>query len=814
MNIDSNYMSCFSMILFLSSFAFFINVGGGKYKKIPFVICIVICTVVFSLLSAGYLVANWFTGRGFDDSVFYHLRFGTEGAGIGEFIPLIVLFVCIQLVFIIAIIFYLRTIIKKSSKKWSIIYTAMGLFSVGAAVLCNPATINLTAWIFNSTSSTDFSLYFKTAQVPDTVKKPKNVIYFYLEGLERNYFNDALFPGLMPELKKIEQQSMSFTNIQQVAGTSWTMAGMVGSQCGLPLLTPFTNHEFFMKTFMPDVVCLGDILRAKDYHLEFMGGADTAFAGKGLFYQSHGFASVQGAKELLPGNPDASYVNSWGLYDDTLYTLILNRIRELKKSSKPWGMFSINIGTHQPEGYISRECQGIQYGDGSDKLLSAAQCTDYLLGKMYRMLKEEGILDDTVVIFASDHLAPVMVKPYNTLEKAERHNFMMLTGPGVAAGVNDRKGSSLDIASTLLNYLGYGSHAIGLGRDLNGEQPTLRESFSSDALLKAKIFSWRSIIEMTFSGYPTLTDSLYVETKKQEVVTGNTSLRYPILINYTPEGKIEGVWYPTDTVSEKDVFSGAFYLTEMVSNNQLFLWVDRCRNISTLAADLQKYREGHCFYNGSLAAEGSSGFISDAGATVNLIFDSQKGASTTRANVLRENLLTKNMAQWDSLGLKVNEGLAKPRFVILAGGADALVGRSYVQGTEFKEPGLFLTRVNYTLDQEYALRNKAAVVYSVETLGELPICDKKQGPVQLEALIKKYPVNEKFTPLMYAIVGNVAEQCGKGFTNLPQDIRLSELDGLPIGSPYIALFDEGLEVKYEKSGARDRAIAVSVEAAD
>lgn len=59
-------------------------------------------------------------------------------------------------------------------------------------------------------------------------------------------------------------------------------------------------------------VCLGDILRAKDYHLEFMGGADTAFAGKGLFYQSHGFASVQGAKELLPGNPDASYVNSWG----------------------------------------------------------------------------------------------------------------------------------------------------------------------------------------------------------------------------------------------------------------------------------------------------------------------------------------------------------------------------------------------------------------------------------------------------------------------------------------------------------------------
>jgi len=151
----------------------------------------------------------------------------------------------------------------------------------------------------------------------------------------------------------------------------------------------------------------------------------------------------------------------------------------------------------------------------------------------------------------------------------------------------------------------------------------------------------------------------------------------------------------------------------------------------------------------------------------------------------------------------------------LAGGTDAIVGQSYVQGTEFKEPGLFLMRVSYTLDKEYVvLHNKVGVLYGVDIFGALPICDNKQGPVQLEALIKKYPVNEKFTPLVYAIVGNVDEQCGKGFTNLPQDIRLSELEGLPVGSPYIALFDQGLAVKYEKLGARDKAIAVSVAVAD
>jgi len=49
-----------------------------------------------------------------------------------------------------------------------------------------------------------------------------------------------------------------------------------------------------MNNFMPDAVCLGDILKSRGYHLEFMGGANNEFAGKGLFYKNHGFVSVEG----------------------------------------------------------------------------------------------------------------------------------------------------------------------------------------------------------------------------------------------------------------------------------------------------------------------------------------------------------------------------------------------------------------------------------------------------------------------------------------------------------------------------------------
>ncbi|EWH02805.1 hypothetical protein Q427_06560 [Halomonas sp. BC04] len=83
------------------------------------------------------------------------------------------------------------------------------------------------------------------------------------------------------------------------------MAGMIASQCGTPLMPAGLLHDRQftpLETVVPGVDCLGDLLSEQGYRLTYMGGASTAFAGKGLFYKDHGFDTVLGREDLQPAS--------------------------------------------------------------------------------------------------------------------------------------------------------------------------------------------------------------------------------------------------------------------------------------------------------------------------------------------------------------------------------------------------------------------------------------------------------------------------------------------------------------------------------
>ena len=129
---------------------------------------------------------------------------------------------------------------------------------------------------------------------------PKNLVFIYAEGLERTWFDERLFPGVMQSLSKLRDLAVDFTNINQMPFTSWTIAGIVASQCGIPLVIASQGNAMSeMDMFIPGAVCLGDLLKANGYHSEFYGGADLDFAGKGKFFRTHGFASVKRAFIIL-----------------------------------------------------------------------------------------------------------------------------------------------------------------------------------------------------------------------------------------------------------------------------------------------------------------------------------------------------------------------------------------------------------------------------------------------------------------------------------------------------------------------------------
>lgn len=81
----------------------------------------------------------------------------------------------------------------------------------------------------------DFAAYYK--EPSKTIPDPKlNLVYIYGESLERTYFDNEAFPDLTPELGALKNEGLDFSHTQQLPGTDYTIAGMVASQCGIPLL--------------------------------------------------------------------------------------------------------------------------------------------------------------------------------------------------------------------------------------------------------------------------------------------------------------------------------------------------------------------------------------------------------------------------------------------------------------------------------------------------------------------------------------------------------------------------------------------------
>ncbi|MFD2435647.1 sulfatase-like hydrolase/transferase [Modicisalibacter luteus] len=164
---------------------------------------------------------------------------------------------------------------------------------------------------------------------------PPNLVLLYLESIEGTYADEARFGNVYDDIEALGQRGLVFHGVRQIENTGWTMGGMIASQCGTPLMPAGLIHDNQFEPLhhvVPGVNCLGDLLDAQGYQLMFMGGASLQFAGKGLFYQGHGFDRMLGREQLEKRLEDPAYVNSWGVNDDSLLDMAVDEIRELAET--------------------------------------------------------------------------------------------------------------------------------------------------------------------------------------------------------------------------------------------------------------------------------------------------------------------------------------------------------------------------------------------------------------------------------------------------------------------------------------------------
>jgi len=479
--------------------------------------------------------------------------------------------------------------VKNSTKGTIYIYTSYFLISL--SLLFNPAISNIYTLLSPKPEAADFDNFYKEPHITKEANDSKNLVLIYAEGLERTYFDETIFPGLIKGLRELESKSTYFTNIKQVRGTISTMGGMVASQCGIPLLSPvygpdLNNSMGSMDMYLPSAVSLGDLLHDKGYYLIYYGGAKLSFAGKGKFYSTHKFDDVCGKTKLLPKLINKSYKTGWGLYDDSLFDLAYQRFMELSTLYNKFGLFLLTLDTHFPDGYPSKSCQDIIYKDGSNAMLNAVACSDYLIREFVNKIMQSPYGAKTVVVIVSDHLA-MKNTASKLLNKRERTNLFMIIESSVKEATKIQKlGSTLDIGTTILPFIGY-KGSIGLGRNLNDPN----QSISEIEYIQKNLLSWKPSI-LRFWNFPKIQESIEIDITNETIKIAGRLFDIPVLIELNDKLETTLKFTPCNDLLRKFLANQVLTLDK----NTPFLLIDECKNVDRLDKTLGQ--TGFCLIAG------------------------------------------------------------------------------------------------------------------------------------------------------------------------------------------------------------------------
>ncbi|SMP45777.1 phosphatidylglycerol-membrane-oligosaccharide glycerophosphotransferase [Desulfonatronum zhilinae] len=553
--------------------------------------CLILATGVF-------LIADSFTTVGIDESVTYHLRFGLAGAGFGEYsgsvyAGMAMLSLATAVGFLSA--WRLRPIPGKTAHPRS--WTAP--LMLGAAFLVNPGIQDIsrlaTQPLKQTSDKNRFSDLYHVPHIAPGTGQPKNLVYIYAESLERTYFDESLFPGLIQGLREMEQEALSFTGVEQISGTHWTIAGMVASQCGIPLVTASGGNSMSgIDRFLPGATCLGDVLQAQGYALTFLGGADLEFAGKGKFYATHGFSEIMGKSELQSMLEDPAYVNEWGLYDDVLLEYAFKRFEQLSQASSPFALVLLTMDTHHPRGHLSRKCDGMRYQTGDNPVLNAVKCSDYLLSKFVRDVMRSPHWENTLIVIASDHLAMGNTATH-LLDQGNRKNMFMVIDADHGNGTTiDKPGTTLDIAPTVLSLLGFEVPLFGLGRGLLSVEPTLVEQ---EGDLKQTLSSLRSELALLW-GYPVVQEGMHIKVSQRRLHVDERVFQLPTLLHLGEGGEILDVFFEYQLFDYSEKLASYF---ARMQHDDVVVWVDFCQNFT--GPDLEFEEDSFCVYLGKVDDE-------------------------------------------------------------------------------------------------------------------------------------------------------------------------------------------------------------------
>jgi phosphoglycerol transferase len=321
-----------------------------------------------------------------------------------------------------------------------------------------------------------------------------DILMIYMESLDRQFADPAVWGEVYAPLNAFAAQGTTFTRVGQIAGTGWSLAGIVSSNCAVPIVArgPLYRTAFEdIDTFMPAMTCFGDVIAARGYDAAYVVGGDLGFGGLGVFFRTHQIPDVTGKIELeaiySPQEVAASLIG-WVMDDQMVFDYSRQKLAALQGQPEPFALIVETIGPHADNGFLSRHCTDDGQAGFSRDMQRVLDCTikDMLAFIAHAQAEQLHLRPgrDLAIILLSDHLS-AHPRPPPVAPEYDGFNTVIMVGAGLESGrIVTKPGSMIDVMPTMLDWFDWAEDpvAAGLGRSLLGTGKTIVEQHGIDAL--------------------------------------------------------------------------------------------------------------------------------------------------------------------------------------------------------------------------------------------------------------------------------------------------------------------------------------------
>lgn len=353
--------------------------------------------------------------------------------------------------------------------------------------LPTPTGEALSFWVYRplthkerTVTETDYTRFGIKRNIPDrddvTAIPGKNLVLVYLESTENSYLDEARFPGLLTNTRKLMEEAIVFEEVQPAEYATFTFGALFASQSGYDLtdlqLAGRLGNDGVNPAIGNRLSSLPGILKKAGYFLSFMNSASFNFAGAGVMLSELGYDELWAAEEQPEEVRERfGFKGQWGGCRDTmLFRFGAKKFRSLSRNGRPFLLTLLTIDAHHPNGFTAPT--GPVYslpGRNPSQLLTAIYRTDLALGKFVEQLKEHPAWKDTVLFVVTDHLAMNGASTIHMLRENPRRRLLAFA---LNAGAPRRitvKGKTFDLAPTLLELAGVRhNYRFPLGESLLG----------------------------------------------------------------------------------------------------------------------------------------------------------------------------------------------------------------------------------------------------------------------------------------------------------------------------------------------------------